>query len=123
MWLLFAGIILLLLAAIWQTYCLVGGRASPVFAPAIFYSAVVNMSLQLSCIILFIGAIVMLFFVNWIIGLISIPFYFFVLRLISPHMHRYILGSWDENKDVLEEHGYTKDNYLDGNWWKKQPPV
>ena len=123
MWLLVAGIILLLLTAIWQTYCLVGGRASPVFAPAIFYSAVVNMSLQLSCIILFIGAIVMLFFVNWIIGLISIPFYFFVLRLISPHMHRYILGSWDENKDVLEEHGYTKDNYLDGDWWKKRPPV
>ena len=122
MWLLVAGIILLLLTAIWQTYCLVGGRASPVFAPAIFYSAIVNMSLQLSCIILFIGAIVMLFFVNWIIGLISIPFYFTLIRQIAPHVKRYMLGSWDENKDILEERGYNKDNYLDGDWWHKLPP-
>ena len=26
------------------------------------------------------------------------------------------------NKDVLEEHGYNKDNYLDGNWWQRLPP-
>ena len=103
-------------------YCLVGGRASPFYAPAIFYSAVVNMSLQLSCIILFIGAIVMLFFVNWIIGLISIPFYFLLIRQIAPHMKRYMLGSWDENKDILEERGYNKGNYLDGDWWHKLPP-
>ena len=122
MWLLVAGILLLVLTAIWQCYCLVGGRASPSYAPAIFYSAVVNMSLQLSCIILFIGAIVMLFFVNWIIGLISIPFYFILIRQIAPHMKRYMLGSWDENKDILEERGYNKDNYLDGDWWHKLPP-
>ena len=124
MWLLVAGIILLVVTAIWQSYCLIGGRASPLFAPAIFYSPIVNILLQLSWIILFIVGIVMLFFVNWVVGIVAIPVYWFVLRLlIAPRMKRYMLGSWDENKDILEKHGYNKDNYLDGRWWQKLPPL
>ena len=123
MWLLIAGIILLVATAIWQSYCLVGGRASPVFAPAIFCSSTVNILLQLSCPLLLIAGIVMVFLFNWVVGIIAIPIYFYVLRFIARRMKRYMLGSWDENKDVLEEHGYNKDNYLDGNWWQKQPPL
>jgi len=124
MWLLVAGIILLVVTAVWQSYCLIGGRASPLFAPAIFYSAIVNIFLQLSWIMLFIVGIVMLFFVNWVVGIVAIPVYWFVLRLlIAPRMKRYMLGSWDENRDVLEKHGYNKDNYLDGDWWKRPPPI
>ena len=124
MWLLVTGVILLVVTAIWQSYCLIGGRASPMFAPAIFYSSVVNILLQLSWIMLFIVGIVMLFFVNWVVGIVAIPVYWFVLRLlIAPRMKRYMLGSWDENRDVLEKHGYNKDNYLDGGWWKRSPPI
>ena len=124
MWLLFAGIILLVVTAVWQSYCLIDGRAKPLLAPAIFYSSVVNILLQLSWNILFIVGIVMLFFVNWVVGIVAIPVYWFVFRLlIAPRMKRYMLGSWDENRDVLEEHGYNKDNYLDGDWWKKLPPI
>ena len=73
---------------------------------------------------LFIVGIVMLFFVNWVVGIVAIPVYWFVLRLlIAPRMKRYMLGSWDENRDVLEKHGYNKDNYLGGSWWHRLPPM
>ena len=124
MWLLVAGIILLAVTAVWQSYCLISGRASSSFAPAIFYSSIINIFLQLSWIMLFIAGIVMLFFVNWIVGIVAIPIYWFILRLlIAPRMKKYMLGSWDENKDVLEKHGYNKDNYLDGDWWKRPPLI
>ncbi len=75
MWLLVAGIILLVVTTVWQSYCLIGGIAKPLLAPAIFYSSVVNILLQLSWNILFIVGIVMLFFVNWVVGIVAIPVY------------------------------------------------
>jgi TRAP-type C4-dicarboxylate transport system permease large subunit len=121
MWLLVGGITLLVMTAVWQSYCLIGGRASPSFAPAIFWSSTTNILLQLSWIVLLIVGFVMLFFTNWVAGIVAIPVYFFVLRvLIAPRTKKWILGTWDENKDVLEGHGYDKDNYLDGDWWKRQ---
>ena len=87
------------------------------FAPAIFYSSVVNILLQRSWTMLFIVGILMLFFVNWVVEIIAIPVHLFVVNsLIAPRMKRYMLGSWDENRDVLEKHGYNKDNYLNGRW-------
>ena len=119
MWLLIVGIILLVVAAVLHSYCAVGVKAKPVFSAAIFWSRKGRL-LQTGWMILYIAGTVMLFFANWIVGIISIPIYWFVLPLlITPRMRRYYLGSWEENKDVLEEHGYNKDNYLDGDWWKR----
>ncbi len=39
--------------------------------------------------------------------------------LITPSMKKYMLGSWDDNKHILEKWGYTKYNYLSGDWWKR----
>ena len=94
-------------------------KASSVIAPAIFYSPAVII-LQTGWIVLFVAGTVMLFIVNWIAGIVAIPVYWFVLPiLITPSMKKYMLGSWDDNKYILEERGYTEDNYLSGDWWKE----
>jgi len=119
MWLLVAGIIILMIASVLHSYCAVGVKAKPTFSAAVFWSWV-GMVLQIGWMILYIAGTVILFFANWIVGIISIPIYWLVLPLlITPRMRRYYLGSWEENKDILEEHGYNKDNYLNGDWWKK----
>jgi hypothetical protein len=33
-------------------------------------------------------------------------------------MKRYMLPPWDKVKDILEKLGYTKNDYLHGDWWK-----
>ena len=119
MWLLVAGIIILMIASVLHSYCAVGVKAKPTFSAAIFSSRM-GIAPQIGWMILYIAGTVILVVANWIVGIISIPIYWLVLPLlITPRMRRYYLGSWEENKDVLEEHGYNKDNYLDGDWWKR----
>ena len=90
-----------------------------VMAPAIFFSPIGTL-LQIGWIILFVAGTVMLFIANWIVGLIAISVYWFVFPLlITRWMQERMLGPWDEAKGHLEPLGYTKDNYLDGDWWKK----
>ena len=119
MWLLVAGILILIIASVLHSYCAVGVKAKPVFSAAIFSSRI-GIVFQIGWMILFIAGTAILFVANWIVGIISIPIYWLVLPLlITPRMRRYYLGSWDENKDILEKHGYNKDNYLDGDRWKR----
>ena len=119
MWLLIFGILILLVASVLHSYCAVGVKAKPVFSAAIFSSRM-GMVLQIGWMLLFIAGTAMLFVANWIVGIIAIPIYWLVLPLlITPSMRKYYLGSWDENKDILEKHGYNKGNYLDGDWWKR----
>jgi len=119
MWLLISGVLILLVASVLHSYCAIGVKASPVIAPAIFYSRA-GIILQIGWIVLFVAGTVMLFIVNWIVGIVAIPVYWLVLPiLITPSMKKYMLGSWDDNKHILEKRGYTKYNYLSGDWWKR----
>jgi len=69
---------------------------------------------------LFVIGIVMLFIADWIWGIVAIPVYWFLLPLLStPIVKKWMLGSWDENKHILEKRGYTKYNYSSGDWWKR----
>ena len=119
MWLLISGILILLIASVLHSYCAVGVKAKPIFSAAVFWSRM-GIVPQIGWMVMFVAGTVILFVANWIVGIISIPIYWFVLPLlITPRMRRYYLGSWEENKDTLEKHGYNKDNYLSGDWWKK----
>jgi len=102
MWLLISGVLILLVASVLHSYCAIGVKTSPVIAPAIFYSRA-GLILQ----------------VGWIVGIVAIPVYWLVLPiLITPSMKKFMLGSWDD-KHILEKRGYTKYNYLSGDWWKR----
>ncbi len=122
MWLLISGVLILLIASLLHSYCAVGVQASPVIAPAIFYSSA-RILLQIGWIILFVVGTVMLFIVNWIAGIVAIPVYWFVLPLgMTPILKKWMLPSWDDMpdhvKDTMRKLGYNKDNYLRGDWWK-----
>ena len=120
MWLLVAGVLILIIATVLHLYCGIGTQVLRSMAPAIFYSRL-GLLLQIGWIALFIIGTVLLFIYNWIVGLISIPIYWLVLPLlIGPSIKRRMLGSWDELKDLLEGRGYNKDNYLNGDWWKRK---
>jgi len=112
MWLLISGVIILFVASFLHSYCAIGVQASPLIAPAIFYSHA-GTFLQIGWIVLFVIGVVMLFVVNWIVGIVAILVYWFLLPLlVAPIVKKWMLGSWDDNKHILEERGYTKDNYL-----------
>jgi len=119
MWLLISGVLLLFIASFLHSYCAIGVQASPVIAPAIFYSSA-RVALQIGWIILFVIGVVMLFIVNWIWGVVGAFGYWLLLPLlVTPIVKKWMLGSWDEVKRLLEEQGYTKDDYLHGDWWKR----
>ena len=70
MWWLISGVLLLFIASFLHSYCAIGVQASPVIAPAIFYSSA-RVALQIGWIILFVIGVVMLFIVNWIWGVVG----------------------------------------------------
>jgi len=83
------------------------------------FSSSVGILLQIGWIILFLIGAGLLFIQNWILGAIAVILYWFVLPLlITPSMKKYVLPPWDEVKDILEKRGYSKNNYLHGDWWK-----
>ena len=80
MWLLVAGILVLIIASVLHSYCAVGVKAKPAFSAAIFSSRM-GMVFQIGWMVLFIAGTAMLFVANWIVGIISIPIYWLVLPL------------------------------------------
>jgi len=112
------GLLILFLASLLHSYCAIGSQASRTIRPMVFSSSV-GILLQIGWIILFLIGAGLLFIQNWILGAIAVILYWFVLPLlITPSMKKYVLPPWDEVKDILEKRGYSKNNYLHGDWWK-----
>ncbi|UCF44113.1 MAG: hypothetical protein JSV99_04110 [Planctomycetota bacterium] len=66
-----------------------------------------------------VGAGLLLVF-NWVWGVMGIIAYWLVLPLLTVRiMKKWILPPWDKVKDILEERGYSEDDYLRGDWWKE----
>ena len=119
MWLLAAGISALVIAQMLHSYCAIGMQAIPAIAPGVF-STRKGIVLNAAWVLLFITGASMLFIAHWAAGTAAILVYWFGLpTLVTPIFKRYMLGSWNDHKHVLEEQGYTKDNYLNGDWWKR----
>lgn len=119
---LIGGIILLILASFWHSYCAIASKSSPVFRPVAYYSNPVI--LQVGWIILFIIGLALLFVYHWIAGVVGGFIYWFLLPVfVHPVVRKWMLPSWDELsdelKDTLKRIGYDEKNYLRGNWWKK----
>lgn len=118
MWLLIFGLLILILASFLHSYCAIGTQALLTIRPMVFDS-LSGILLQIGWIILFLIGVGLLFVLNWSYGIIAIILYWFVLPLlITPIMKRYMLPPWDKVKDILEKLGYTKNDYLRGDWWK-----
>lgn len=116
-----AGIILLILASFWHSYCLIGIKMLNSLRPMVFDTNPIL--LQLGWILFFIIGIILLFLYNWIIGIVGIIIYWLLLPIvITPMVKRRMLPAWDELPDFLKEklsdEGYDKHNYLRADWWK-----
>jgi len=75
--------------------------------------------LRVGWIILFLFGAGLVIALNWVWAIIAVILYWFGLPLIvTPIMKKYMLPPWDQVKDILEKRGYTKNNYLHGDWWK-----
>jgi hypothetical protein len=119
---LIAGIIILIIASFWHSYASVVANSSPLYRPIVYYS---NRNLfQLGWLALLLLGISFLFLYHWIAGIVGVLVYWFLLPLIVSHLVRkWYLPSWDELsdelKDILQGAWYSKENYLDGHWWKE----
>ncbi|MFC2123016.1 hypothetical protein ACFLRP_04965 [Bacteroidota bacterium] len=122
MWLLSIGIPTLIIAQMLHSYCAIGMQAIPTIAPEVF-STRKRIILNATWILLFIAGTSILLTAHWAFGVTALLVYWLGLPvLITPIFKRYMLGSWDDRKHILEKQGYTKDNYLNGDWWKKVTP-
>jgi len=118
---LIAGILLLILTALFYSYCSIGINMSSFYRPSIFRGNAILP--QVVWILFFIISIVLLFLYNWIIGVIGIIAFWFLFPLIViPIFRKRMLPSWDQLPDILKDklsdEGYDRHNYLNGDWWK-----
>jgi hypothetical protein len=123
MGLLIAGIVVLIIAAIVHSYCAVGIKCSAVHRP-MFFDDVHPSIPHIIWIVPFATGISLLFIYNWIVGLVGLFVYWLIMPLlITPIMRKWMLPSWDElpeeSKASLRRMGYDKNNYLEGDWWKR----
>lgn len=119
-WLIIAGAVMLLIAAVLEAFCEFGRQAAPEYRPEIFGTRT-GVLFWVGWITLFLIACLMLFFAHPIAGLAGVVVFLVLLPLwLVPMMRKRMLPPWDIVKDELEGQGYTEDNYTSGDWWKKK---
>ena len=118
------GFVLMFAAAVLESYCDFGRQASSEYRPKIFFNPTYRILLQAGWIILLLaGGVLLLLFpgYGWILAVAGIlGFWLFMPLWIMPIIRGRLLPSWDKVKDDLEKLGYTRMNYLFGDWWKDE---
>ena len=118
-WLAIPGILLLLLASVLESYCEISRQSLPSIRAKIFGTRA-GVLLWIGWIVLLVLACGVLFFAYPIAALVGVVVFWLLLPLwLVPMMKKRMLPPWDVVKGDLKKHGYTEDNYLDGDWWKK----
>jgi len=119
-WLVIPGILLLLLAGVLESYCEIGRQSLPSLRAKVF-STRAGVLFWIGWIALLLISGVLLWMVNSILAVVAIAVFWVLLPLwLVPMMKKRMLPPWDAVKGDLEKHGYTEDNYLGGDWWKKK---
>lgn len=120
LWLIIGGIVLLVLAAFLESYCWVSRQSAPRYRAKVFATRS-GLFFEMGWILLLLGAGLLLFLANPIAALVAIVVFWLVLPLrIMPMVRKRLLPTWDMVKDELEVQGYTEENFLSGDWWKKK---
>ncbi len=113
------GILLLLLAAVMESYCAINRQSLPSLRAKAFDSSS-GLLLYIIWVVLLLIACVLFWVVKEILAVVAIIVFWGLLPLwLMPMLKRRMLPSWEVVKGDLEKHGYTEDNYLKGDWWKK----
>ncbi len=121
-WLAILGVFSLLLAGVAESYYTIGRQSLPSLRARIFGSHR-GLLLHVGWMVLLVIGALLLFMVNGILAVVAIIVFWVLLPLwLIPMMKRRLLPPWDLVKGDLERHGYTEDDYLDGDWWKKSGP-
>jgi len=90
MWLVIPGIVILLISSFLHSYCAIGVQCLLSLRPMIFDSSIGKL-LQIGWIVLFVIGVVMLFFGNWIWGIVAIAVYWLLLPLlITPIVRKHM---------------------------------
>ncbi len=119
-WLIVAGVVVLLIAAVLEAYCEFGRQVAPKYRPEIF-STQTGVLFWIGWITLLIIACTMLFLAHPIAAFVAIMIFWLLLPLwLTPMIRKRMLPPWDVVQGELESQGYTKDNYLSGDWWRKK---
>ena len=119
-WLIIGGIVFLVLGAFLESYCSISRQAAEKYRAKIFVTRR-GLMFEIGWIMLLVGAGLLLFFVHPIAAGVAIVVFWLVLPLwIMPMVRRRLLPTWDMVKDELEYQGYTEENFLSGDWWKKK---
>jgi len=120
LWLLVPGIILLLVAALLETYCDFGRQAAEAYSPEIFRRRSRWLFEAGWVLLLLIGGILLLL-VDWRWAVGGIALFWLVLPIwLMPIMRKRLLPPWEMVRENLERQGYTEKNYWSGDWWKKK---
>jgi len=119
-WLAIPGIFLLLLAGVVESYCAINRQSLPSLRAKIFDSYT-GLLFQIGWVVLLLIACLLLFLAHPIAAIVGVVVFWVLLPLwLIPMMKRRLLPPWDVVKSDLGKHGYTEENYLDGDWWKKK---
>ena len=118
-WLVIPGIFLLLLAAVVESYCAISRQSLPSLRAKVF-SSYTGLLFQIGWGVLLLIACVLFWFAHPIAAIVGVAVFWVLLPLwLMPMMKRRMLPPWEVVKGDLGKHGYTEDNYLSGDWWKK----
>ena len=118
-WIIVVGVILLLVAAVLESYCEFGRQAARKYRPQIFETRT-GILFWIGWIILFLGSCILLFFAYPIAAFVAVVVFWLLLPLwLFPAMRKRLLPPWEAVKEELESQGYTEKNYTSGDWWKK----
>lgn len=119
-WLVIGGAVLLVLAAFLEAYCSISRQAAQRYRAKIFVTRS-GLLFEIGWIVLLLAAALLFFFVHVIAAIAAIVLFWVVLPLwIMPLVRKRLLPTWDMVKDELEVQGYTEENFLSGDWWKKK---
>jgi hypothetical protein len=115
----FGGILLLLLAAVFEALWEFGRQVKPELRPAFLESGWKHIILVVWIILLLIGG-ALLFWALPLLGLIAIVVFWLLLPIsIGSRVRKRFLPPWDDLKSKLEKQGYTERSYWRrGDWWK-----
>ena len=120
MWVTILGIVLLIVAAVVESYCTISRQSLPSLRAKIFDSSR-GLSLYVVWMVLLVIGATLLFSVHTVAAIVGVVVFWVLLPMwLMPILKRRMLPPWDMVKGDLEQHGYTEDDYLDGDWWKKK---
>jgi len=119
------GYLLIILAAILQTYCEFGRQARANVKPHVFTTRFRYVLEGIWMFLLLIGAAILLFpgsLTGAIMAGIGIIAFWLVLPfIITPIMRNRVLPPWDIVRKELEPKGYNERDYWRGDWWMIEP--